>query len=498
MSTTPTEPPDQPRRVLAVFAHPDDETLSAGGLLALLAQTAQVHLVTSNRGERGEVIPTDIAHLEGRAEELADLRVAELTGATRALGITEQTFFDQLPGHSGPGRYTDSGMRWDGASRVRALPDPDAEPSAFSKADPERAAQVLAAHVRSLRPDLVVTDEPDGGYGHPDHVHASTVTARAVRLAADPQAAVDGEAWSVPALAWIVRPLSQVRAAATWLQQAPARPRLNALGRALHVLDADGEQPTIVVPDAQVDAVVDTTSVAERLLAAMHAHRSQVQEATAIAPAGARGAQPVADHSEDRPRPDVPPDGQRPDATIGWFALSNDILQPIYGRTWLQADAAWCSPEALRATVTELTGPAPAVGGPAGTDGRDHLPPERTVVEEAPRWYLMAMGLFTVVLGAVFAAAGTAFHRWSAPWGVIMALVAVAAGGVLARSFADRRGAMGYAAAVLVTIFLATWWRPGGDVLVAAQPIGYVWLVGSLLAGVVGMAAPRGWFRDEP
>src|SRR5699024_6093330 len=151
------------------------------------------------------------------------------------------------------------------------------------------AALVLAAHLRRLRPQLVVTDEPDGGYGHPDHVHASAVTARAVRLAADPQAAVDGEAWSVPALAWIVRPASAVREAATWLQQAPDRPRLNALGRALHVLDADGEQPTIVVPDAQVDAVVDTSAVAQHLLTGMRAHRSQVQEATLLAPGSQTG-----------------------------------------------------------------------------------------------------------------------------------------------------------------------------------------------------------------
>lgn len=496
MSTTSTEPADAPRRglpsepprVLAVFAHPDDETLSAGGLLARLARTAQVHLVTSNRGERGEVIPTDIAHLEGDAAALADLRMAELEAATAALGITEHTFFDQLPGHTSPARYTDSGMRWDGASRVRALPDPGAEPSAFSKADPERAALVLAAHVRRLRPQLVVTDEPDGGYGHPDHVHASTVTARAVRLAADPQAAVDGEAWSVPALTWIVRPVSAVREAAAWVQQAPGRPRLNALGRALQVLDADGEQPTIVVPDAQVDAVVDTTAVAEDLLAAMRAHRSQVQEATLLAPVNqAGGAGPGAQA----------PGVLRPGTVIGWFALSNDILQPIYGRTWLQADAHWCTPEALRATVTELTDSNDAVDG-LHRPGRAQLRPEPSAVEDAPRWYLMAMGLFTVVMGVVFAAAGTAFHRWTPPWGVIMALVAVAAGGVLARTFADRRGAVGYAMAVLVTIFLATWWRPGGDVLVAAQPIGYVWLVGSLVAGAVGMAAPRGWFRDEP
>ncbi len=529
MSTSPTEPADQQgrvpgdaptrsapqdapaRRVLAVFAHPDDETLSAGGLLALLARTAQVHLVTSNRGERGEVIPTDIAHLEGQHAALAEHRTRELAAATAALGIAEHTFLDQLPGHTGPARYTDSGMRWDGASRVRALPEPGAEPSAFSKADPELAARVLARHVRTLRPDLVVTDEPDGGYGHPDHVHASRVTARAVRLAADPQAGLDGEPWSVPALAWVVRPVSQVRSAATWLQHTPDRPRLNALGRALQVLDADGQLPTIVVPDAQVHVEVDTTGVAEEHLAAMRAHRSQVQEATLLDREPHRAGGADRSDSADRPdgahRPDDAhrPDGahpaahpERPDAVVGWFALSNDILQPVYGRAWLQADEAWCRPEQLRATVADLTTATSAVGGTDLQDRAAAPGQARSAVEEVPRWYLMAMGLFTVVMGVVFAAAGTAFHRWTPPWGVVMALLAVVAGGVLARTFADRRGAVGYAAAVLVTVFLATWWRPGGDVLVAAQPIGYVWLVGSILAGAAGMAAPRGWFRDEP
>src|SRR5690625_1456134 len=94
VSTTSTEPADAPRRglpsepprVLAVFAHPDDETLSAGGLLARLARTAQVHLVTSNRGERGEVIPTDIAHLEGDAAALADRSEERRVGEGRRAG----------------------------------------------------------------------------------------------------------------------------------------------------------------------------------------------------------------------------------------------------------------------------------------------------------------------------------------------------------------------------------------------------------------------------
>ena len=482
VSTSPTPYAAPPGGVLAVFAHPDDETLSAGGLLARLARTAPVHLVTSNRGERGEVIPTDIAHLEGRPADLAELRVAELSTALEALGITEHSFLDQLDGHEPPVRFTDSGMRWNGSSRVRALPDPAAERSAFSNAAPEPVARVLAAHIRRLRPALVVTDEPDGGYGHPDHVHAARVTARAVRLAAAAEEALDGDPWSVPALAWIVRPVSEVRAATQWLAQHTGRPRLSAMGRALDVPDPDGEQPTIVVPDEQVDAAVDVCEVSAQVLAAVRAHRSQVQEATLVAPP-ASGAPAAAE------------DPARPAAAIGWFALSNDILQPLYGRAWLRADPQWCAPATLRLTLTDLTSPGSAVD--AETRHSDQSP-DASAVDEVPRWYRLAMSAFTVVMGVIFAFAGTAFHRWMLPWGVLMALLAVAAGGVLARTFADRRGSVGYALAVTVTIFLTTWWRPGGDVLVAAQPIGYVWLVGALLAGAAGLAAPRRWFRDEP
>src|SRR5699024_9969698 len=177
--------------VLAVFAHPDDETLTAGGLLAVLARRCPVHLVTTNRGERGEVIPPDISHLEGRHAELAELRTDELSQAMAALGLSSQHFIDQLPGHDGPARYIDSGMRWAGTSNVRALADPDAGPDSFSRAGTEEVARVLAGHIRRLRPQFVLTDEPDGGYGHPDHVHCSRVVSRAVEIAA---AAHDGAA----------------------------------------------------------------------------------------------------------------------------------------------------------------------------------------------------------------------------------------------------------------------------------------------------------------
>lgn len=565
--------------VLAVFAHPDDETLTAGGLLAVLARRCPVHLVTTNRGERGEVIPPDISHLEGRHAELAELRTDELSQAMAALGLSSQHFIDQLPGHDGPARYIDSGMRWAGTSNVRALADPDAGPDSFSRAGTEEVARVLAGHIRRLRPQLVLTDEPDGGYGHPDHVHCSRVVSRAVEIAAaqdgaaaapenrrdvgrhagegaagrvraeatpegdrdeahtaeahpaDPLA--DTEPWHVPALAWVVRPAPVVRDATRWLREEPSRPRMTALGRSLQIGDPEGELPTIAVPAEDVDACIDTLEAAEAHLAAIRAYRSQAQDAalapgslagqsTAASPNGAAsqtspaGAQPpwpeqpqASNHRPEQQPGHPVPMVRRPAEAIGWFALSNEILQPIYARVWLRAAPSWNTGDQLAevlgrllppaTTATAATTPATTESGAGASTSQQPLTGESAEpgkTAPAPRWYLMLMGAFTVVMGVIFAATGTAFHRWTPPWGIVIALVAVAAGGVLARTFADMRGALGYLLAVLITVFAATWWRPGGDVLVTNQVIGYVWLLGSLLAASVGALSPRRWFRD--
>src|SRR5690606_37799782 len=96
------------RRVLVVVAHPDDETLTAGALLAELAAHCPVTLVPSTRGERGEVIGADLAHLADDPDALADHRVGELRRALDALGIADHRFLDEVDG--GP-RLVDSGMR---------------------------------------------------------------------------------------------------------------------------------------------------------------------------------------------------------------------------------------------------------------------------------------------------------------------------------------------------------------------------------------------------
>src|SRR6478735_5491101 len=194
--------------VLAVHAHPDDETLSTGGLLATWAAAGlPATVVTCTRGERGEVIGARWASLEGHGAALAAHRERELAAAVASLGAT-QLFLDALPLPADPApgaRYEDSGMAWVGTGRAGAAGDVPA--GALVSVPLDVAAARLAGLLRARRPDLVVTYEPGGGYGHPDHVRAHAITMRAVELAAGA-----GEDRWAPAVAWAVAPAAALRA----------------------------------------------------------------------------------------------------------------------------------------------------------------------------------------------------------------------------------------------------------------------------------------------
>jgi N-acetyl-1-D-myo-inositol-2-amino-2-deoxy-alpha-D-glucopyranoside deacetylase len=159
--------------VLLVHAHPDDETLSTGALIAeLAARGISVWLVTATRGERGEIVPGSAAGLPG-AGPLSRLREAELDGAARALGIARRCWLGQPPACAAgtdPHRYLDSGMRW-----IRpglAGPATDVDPRGFAAAPLDEIVADLHAVLGTVAPDLVISYGPDGGYGHPDHVRA--------------------------------------------------------------------------------------------------------------------------------------------------------------------------------------------------------------------------------------------------------------------------------------------------------------------------------------
>jgi N-acetyl-1-D-myo-inositol-2-amino-2-deoxy-alpha-D-glucopyranoside deacetylase len=160
------------RRLLLVHAHPDDESIGTGATMAkYAAEGAQVTLVTCTLGELGEIIPPSLAHLaEGDGARLGEYRIGELAAACAALGVTDHRFL------GGPGRWRDSGM-----TGTRGNDDP----RCFWQADIDQAAGALLDVIREVRPQVLVTYDADGYYGHPDHIQAHRVAWRAFTLAED-------------------------------------------------------------------------------------------------------------------------------------------------------------------------------------------------------------------------------------------------------------------------------------------------------------------------
>ncbi|GLW44671.1 1D-myo-inositol 2-acetamido-2-deoxy-alpha-D-glucopyranoside deacetylase [Streptomyces sp. NBRC 14336] len=233
------------RRLLLVHAHPDDESINNGATMAAYAaQGAHVTLVTCTLGERGEVIPPQLAHLSGAA--LGEYRMGELTAAMRALGVHD---FRLL---GGPGRYCDSGMM--------GLPDND-DPHCFWQADVDEAAGYLLDVIREVRPQVLVTYDDNGGYGHPDHIQAHRVAMRAVELAAEAGVPVEKVYWN--------------RVPRSVGEQAFARLR-DALPELPFTKTAALDDVPGVVDDERITTAVDGTARTDAKLAAMAAHATQI------------------------------------------------------------------------------------------------------------------------------------------------------------------------------------------------------------------------------
>ena len=158
-----------------MHAHPDDESINNGATMArYAAEGAQVTLVTCTLGEEGEVIPPELAHLAADRDDAPRRRTAigELAAAMKELGVTDHRFL------GGPGRFRDSGMM--GAEQN------DRAGCLLAARTSTRPPPYLVEVIREVRPQVLVTYDPDGGYGHPDHIQAHRVAMRAAELAADP------------------------------------------------------------------------------------------------------------------------------------------------------------------------------------------------------------------------------------------------------------------------------------------------------------------------
>ena len=171
-----------PERVLFVHAHPDDESISTGGTIATLVDRgAAVTVLTCTRGERGEVIPPELAHFEG-SPDLVPIREEELRAALRELGVSDSRFLG-APDARRPGlserRYLDSGMQW-GPDGPEPVPDP--HPTSLCAADLGEVAADIATVILDVDPDVVVTYDERGGYGHPDHIRVHDAARRAAEV----------------------------------------------------------------------------------------------------------------------------------------------------------------------------------------------------------------------------------------------------------------------------------------------------------------------------
>ncbi|MFF4156603.1 N-acetyl-1-D-myo-inositol-2-amino-2-deoxy-alpha-D-glucopyranoside deacetylase [Streptomyces sp. NPDC001678] len=263
------------RRLLLVHAHPDDESINNGATMAkYAAEGAHVTLVTCTLGEEGEVIPPALAHLAAdRDDTLGAHRAGELDAAMAELGVTDHLLL------GGAGRYRDSGMM--------GAPQND-RPDCFWRADVDEAAASLVEVIRRVRPQVLITYDENGGYGHPDHIQAHRVAMRAADLAAEPAFRRDlGDPHTIAKIYWNCVPRSVVEAGFARLREAGREGDL--FPGIASVDDVPG-----VLPDEDVTAAVDASAHADRKAAAMRAHATQI--------------------AVDGP----------------FFALSNDLGQPLF------------------------------------------------------------------------------------------------------------------------------------------------------------------------
>ncbi|MCW2506100.1 MAG: N-acetyl-D-myo-inosityl-2-amino-2-deoxy-alpha-D-glucopyranoside deacetylase MshB [Actinomycetia bacterium] len=243
------------RRLLLVHAHPDDEVIGTGATMArYAAEGAAVTLVTCTLGEEGEVLVPDLAMLAAdQADQLGGYRIGELERSCAALGITDHRFL------GGVGRYRDSGMMGE--------PSND-KPRAFWQADLREAAEQLVAVIRELRPQVLITYDANGFYGHPDHIQAHRVAMLGAELAADPSVLPDsGEPWQIAKVYWTAIPKSALQQGIDHFAESENNPFGGV---------TSAEDLPFGSADKDITARIDSARFIEHKIAAMRAHATQI------------------------------------------------------------------------------------------------------------------------------------------------------------------------------------------------------------------------------
>lgn len=258
MSSTPAQ------RLLLVHAHPDDESIGQGATMAkYVAEGRGVTLVTCTAGEMGEILVPELEHLAADKDDgLGEHRRGELDAAMAALGVTDHRFL------GGFGTYRDSGMQWHADGHAVAADT--IHENAFWHADLTEAANHLVQVIREVRPQVLVTYDEFGGYGHPDHIQAHRVAMYAAQLAAVPSYRLDlGEPWEIAKIYWGALAESRIREGLRALRAAGDTTTFEGM-------DPDGDLPPMFRPDAEIGCEVDAGDYVERKLDALRAHATQI------------------------------------------------------------------------------------------------------------------------------------------------------------------------------------------------------------------------------
>jgi N-acetyl-1-D-myo-inositol-2-amino-2-deoxy-alpha-D-glucopyranoside deacetylase len=235
------------KRIVLVHAHPDDESIATGATMAhYAARGVHVTLITCTLGEEGEIHVPELSGLApSEADQLGGYRLTELAAACARLGVADHRFL------GGAGRYRDSGMM--------GLPT-NAHPRAFWRADVDAAAALLLDIFREIRPQVLITYDENGFYGHPDHIQAHRVAMRAAELA-------EAEGIAPQKVYWTATPRSQIESGFETFANSEDNPF------------AGVEKPEDIpfgTPDELIAARIDAQDYADEKLGALRAHATQI------------------------------------------------------------------------------------------------------------------------------------------------------------------------------------------------------------------------------
>jgi N-acetyl-1-D-myo-inositol-2-amino-2-deoxy-alpha-D-glucopyranoside deacetylase len=242
---------DSPLCVMLVHAHPDDECLSTGGILARYsAEGIRTVLIIATGGEEGEIVAPELNTPENKAR-LSTIRDAELARSVEVLAVSDLIRLG----------YRDSGMEGTEANN---------HPASFHQADKTEATRRIVELVRRYKPQVLVTYDERGGYGHPDHIACHLATVAAFEAAGDPAQFPDaGKAWTPLKLYYTAFPRQAVYTAWTIMRDRGMKTPLD---------DPEFDASRFTVEDTTITTTVPVHAYLMQKRAAIDAHVTQISK----------------------------------------------------------------------------------------------------------------------------------------------------------------------------------------------------------------------------